>query len=92
MAVLRGKGKDVVYMEVTTQNMALLHRMVSTKAQASEQVHYSGLDTSAPNTPAHEEVLDLDHSQRTPVKHKVSTEMDSSPTAARHFKATVPVA
>ena len=81
MTVLSGKGKEVVYVEVTTQNMALLHRMVSTAAHASEQVHDSEMDMSAPNTPARKEELDLDHPQRTPTKHKVSTKMDSSPRA-----------
>ena len=91
MAVLRGKGHEVVYVEVTTENMALLYRMFSNAAQASERVHdsemdMSEMDMSEPNTPASKEELDQDLPQCTPTKHKVLTKKDSSPRGTKYMK------
>ena len=86
MDVLARKGRDIVYVEVTTENMALLYRMVSTAAQASEQVHDSEMGMAAPNTPARKEDLDLDHPRCTPTKHKVLTKKDSSPRGTKYMK------
>ena len=80
MAVLSGKGKESVYMEVTTENMTLLHRLVSTSLQALAQEGESVEEAPAPHTPSRHGDLGLDLAEHTPGKHsqgeqEVSTEV-----------------
>ena len=96
MAVLSGKGQASVYMEVTTENMTLLHRLVSTSLQALAQEDESVEEAPAPHTPSRHDDLGLGLVEHTPEKHsqgeqEVSTEAGCSDrrgkigwTAARH--------
>ena len=79
MAVLSGKGQESVYMEVTTENMTLLHRLVSTSLQALAQEGESVEEAPAPHTPSRHGDVGLDLAEHTPAKHsqgeqEVSTE------------------
>ena len=83
MAVLSGKGQASVYMEVTTENMTLLHRLVSTSLQALAQEDESVEEAPAPHTPSRHDDLGLGLVEHTPEKHsqgeqEVSTEAGCS--------------
>ena len=96
MAVLSGKGQASVYMEVTTENMTLLHRLVSTSLQALAQEDESVEEAPAPHTPSRHDDLGLGLVEHTPEKpsqgeQEVSTEAGCSDrggpqlsTAGRH--------
>ena len=88
VAVLSGKGQESVYMEVTTENMTLLHRLVSTSLQALAQEGESVEEAPAPHTPSRHGDLGLDLAEHTPAKHsqgeqEVSTEVGCSDRGAR---------